>query len=98
MSATQTFFGESFLMANGQQTTAAHLDQFRLILLYFSASWAPPCINFAPVLAEFYSTVKKSSSTTIEVIQVSFDHSETVLLSSLTKSGWVAISPTDPRT
>ena len=39
------------------------------VLLYFSASWCPPCQSFTPILAEFYQTY----SATMEIIYISSD-------------------------
>jgi nucleoredoxin len=42
-----------------------------LLLLYFSASWCPPCKTFSPILKEFYSVVKDIAS--LELIYVGSD-------------------------
>jgi len=40
-----------------------------LVLLYFSASWCPPCKAFSPLLKEFYQATKDR----IEIVYVSSD-------------------------
>jgi nucleoredoxin len=31
------------------------LEEKKIIAFYFSASWCPPCRDFTPILADFYS-------------------------------------------
>ena len=44
----------------------------KVIGLYFSAHWCPPCRGFTPHLVEFYNTVNESKKT-FEVIFVTHD-------------------------
>mmetsp|Transcript_143656 Transcript_143656/g.358070 ORF Transcript_143656/g.358070 Transcript_143656/m.358070 type:complete len:258 (-) Transcript_143656:193-966(-) len=46
----------------------------KVVALYFSAHWCPPCKGFTPVLKAFYEEVKKSGP--FEIIFVSGDKSE----------------------
>uniref|UniRef100_A0A913HH17 protein-disulfide reductase n=1 Tax=Strongyloides stercoralis TaxID=6248 RepID=A0A913HH17_STRER len=48
----------------------------KVVALYFSASWCPPCKSFTPVLADFYS---EASEMGLEIVFVSFDRSESDL-------------------
>ncbi len=43
------------------------------LLLYFSASWCPPCKMFTPLLAEWYTKKKKEGKVDFEIIFVSSD-------------------------
>uniref|UniRef100_A0A0N5BVN9 Thioredoxin domain-containing protein n=1 Tax=Strongyloides papillosus TaxID=174720 RepID=A0A0N5BVN9_STREA len=45
----------------------------KVVALYFSASWCPPCRGFTPVLADFYS---EAADMGLEIVFVSFDRSE----------------------
>lgn len=49
--------------------TAKTLEKKDLVLLYFSASWCPPCQSFSPMLKEFYGHV----SDQIEIIYIGSD-------------------------
>lgn len=63
-----------------------------LILLYFSASWCPPCKTFTPILSEFYKTCCIPNN--VEIIFVSSDndmHSFNTYFSSMP---WTALPMT----
>lgn len=47
----------------------------KVIALYFSAQWCPPCRAFTPNLRKFYETLKADNQP-IEIVFVSFDRSE----------------------
>ncbi|CAE8625855.1 unnamed protein product [Polarella glacialis] len=47
----------------------------KVVALYFSAHWCPPCRGFTPALRQFYESLKKSGEP-IEIIFVSGDKSE----------------------
>lgn len=45
----------------------------KLIFLYFSASWCPPCKHFTPMLAAFYHEMKIKKKRSLEIVFVSAD-------------------------
>merc|ERR1719335_1929874 len=47
----------------------------KVVALYFSAHWCPPCRGFTPMLKDFYETIK-GKSLPFEIIFVSSDESE----------------------
>ncbi|CAF1528110.1 unnamed protein product [Adineta ricciae] len=48
--------------------------QGKVIALYFSAHWCPPCRGFTPTLTEFYKTHTKEKN--FEIIFISSDRDE----------------------
>ena len=66
--------GRKLIRRDGSLAPADALEG-KVTLLYFSASWCPPCHRFTPVLAEFYSDVAESGGN-IEVVYVPGDRSE----------------------
>jgi thiol-disulfide isomerase/thioredoxin len=48
------------------------LQQKKIVMLYFSASWCPPCKQFTPMLAKFYNEMK-AAKRSLEIVFVSAD-------------------------
>jgi nucleoredoxin len=68
-------------------------DLFRnkeFVLLYFSASWCPPCRAFSPLLIDFYKKHKDSGK--FEVVYVSSDRSLDEFEEYYGKMPWSAIA------
>ena len=65
------------------------------IVLYYSASWCPPCQKFTPDLVKYYNEMKKAkgSKMPFEVILVTSDRSENAMLGYMKskKMPWPAI-------
>ncbi|GMS96482.1 hypothetical protein PENTCL1PPCAC_18657, partial [Pristionchus entomophagus] len=71
--------GVELVIAGGSKVDAAvHLAD-KLVLLYFSASWCPPCQRFTPLLKRFYEEAKEAGKD-LEVIFVSRDREEDALV------------------
>ena len=51
------------------------LEKKKMIALYFSAHWCPPCRKFTPQLVEYYNRVAPQHPE-FEIIFVSFDRSQ----------------------
>jgi nucleoredoxin len=52
--------GEAVLTKKrGEIQTQEALAGKKLVALYFSAHWCPPCRGFTPALAQFYSRIKE---------------------------------------
>jgi nucleoredoxin len=80
MSATDTkktpmeeLLGENLLtkVKGPKKATSAALKDKDLVLLYFSASWCPPCRQFSPILKDFYKSCAEKGK--IEIVYVSSD-------------------------
>ena len=62
-------------LINGQRqllSLDATLSSTKVVLLYFSASWCPPCKQFTPKLAAFYTAMKRKQRS-LEIVFVSGD-------------------------
>lgn len=68
-------FGDSLMTKSGSASTTEALGSAKLVAIYFSAHWCPPCRGFTPVLAEFYQDCKEKGIE-IEVVFVSSDRDQ----------------------
>lgn len=60
------------LFRGDKQVDASELKN-KIVALYFSAHWCPPCRNFTPTLKDFYKSLKEEL---FEIIFVTSDRSE----------------------
>eukprot|EP01083_Nonionella_stella_P200625 734579_1 len=72
ISAMEQVLGPTLLSTfeNSEPTSTIMKDK-DLVLLYFSASWCPPCKQFTPVLSEFYT--KHCAQNKVEIVYISSD-------------------------
>uniref|UniRef100_A0A7S3LFW5 protein-disulfide reductase n=1 Tax=Aplanochytrium stocchinoi TaxID=215587 RepID=A0A7S3LFW5_9STRA len=68
----------------------------KIVALYFSASWCPPCRQFTPMLIQFYNSLVASGQP-FEVIFVSADRDEASFKEYFKKMPWLAIKYSSPR-
>ena len=58
------------------ETTFLNLLKSNSLLgLFFSAQWCPPCVQFTPILLDFYNNINKDKKQ-IEIIFISHDEEE----------------------
>jgi thiol-disulfide isomerase/thioredoxin len=75
----------------GQVETNDALANKKLICLYFSAHWCPPCRGFTPVLEEKYKELKGTAPDDMEVIFVSSDRDSDSFDEYYASMSWLAI-------
>jgi len=70
----QLFSGKALKRHQGDNFTddSAKSLEGKVVALYFSAHWCPPCRMFTPVLKDFYEECDGE----LEIVFVSLDHSE----------------------
>ncbi|KAL3802139.1 hypothetical protein ACHAW5_000224 [Stephanodiscus triporus] len=69
--------------------TASAFGGKKLIAIYFSASWCPPCKRFSPILVDFYNACKDD----MEVVFVSSDRDDNSFGDYFAKMPWLAMVP-----
>ena len=71
--------------------------QGKVVGLFFSASWCPPCQHFVPVLREVYDELL-SRDNAFEIIFVSMDKNEDDMMEYYKErhSTWLALKSGDP--
>jgi len=93
--ATMTeLFGPQLQTKEGLKPTAEVLQGKKLIGIYFSAHWCPPCRGFTPVLAESYS--KHLQGKGMEIVFVSSDRDQSAFDGYYGEQPWTAL-PYDAR-
>jgi nucleoredoxin len=90
----EELLGPSLLTSakGAKKATSAALKDKDLILLYFSASWCPPCKTFSPLLIDFYNNISKDAK--LEVIYVASDRTVDDFKAYYGKMPWLAV-PSD---
>ena len=86
---------QKLLRVDGSKVDASILSG-KLIGLYFSAHWCPPCRNFTPKLVEFYRMLKGLGKP-FEIVFVSADNDESSFQQYFSEMGWLAVPYDDPR-
>lgn len=94
MNSFESVFGNTFIGQSGP-VDASHFAGKKLILLYFSAHWCPPCRGFTPELAEWYEDYAKEGA--VEIIFASRDKDEKQFQDYFGEMPWVAFPLNDAR-
>jgi nucleoredoxin len=68
-------------------TTKSLLKGKQFVLLYFSASFCPPCLTFTPMLKHFYEKYKKQ----LEIVYLSSDRKESDFTAYYGQMPWTAL-------
>ena len=79
-----------FVKSDGTEVSLEDVASNKVVLLYFSAHWCPPCRQFTPILAEWYRTAKEAGKE-VELIFVSSDRDSDGFKGYLEHMPWPAI-------
>uniref|UniRef100_A0A224YLK0 16 kDa thioredoxion n=1 Tax=Rhipicephalus zambeziensis TaxID=60191 RepID=A0A224YLK0_9ACAR len=93
------FAGKTLIRADGSEHPAEEvLCDVKVVALYFSAHWCPPCRHFTPILADAYAEAKEALPCGAEVVFVSLDNSEEDMVKYMDEchGNWYAIKYEDP--
>ena len=96
MATKSISFGNTFVGKSGS-LDGSHLASKKVVAIYFSAHWCPPCRGFTPVLAEWYKKVQASHPGVLEVIFASFDQDATQFEEYFHEMPWIAFPFKDDR-
>lgn len=69
------FKGVELHKQDGTKAAGDEALKGKIVALYFSAHWCPPCRQFTPVLKDFYGELVDESDKPFEIVFVSFDRS-----------------------
>lgn len=82
-------FGETLLSKVGETSTVDALKG-KIVGIYFSAHWCPPCRGFTPKLAESYKTIIAAGKP-FEVVFVSSDKDDAAFTEYFAEQPWLAL-------
>lgn len=92
------FAGANLVKADG---TEIEIDSLRgsdsFIGVYFSAHWCPPCRQFTPLLAKFYTQLKAKGTHKFEIVFASSDRERSAYTEYLGEMPWAAFPYQDRR-
>jgi len=88
--------GDEFLGKDGDASLDDVRGSGKVIGLYFSAHWCPPCRGFTPQLIATYNKVKAAGKP-LEMIFVSSDRDQKQFQEYFDEMPWLAIPPGDKR-
>jgi len=93
----QELFGVELVKADKTVVPVAGLKD-KIVGLYFSAHWCPPCRAFTPKLVEFYNQLKQQNRP-FEIVFVSSDRDEAAMFTYMRemKMPWLAVPFDDSR-
>jgi len=74
MKSLPELLGEKLLCKVGEEVNTAEALAGKVVGIYFSAHWCPPCRQFTPLLVEAYNSTLKEKG--FEVVFVSADNSD----------------------
>lgn len=69
----------NLILSNGSKVKGSDHLKDKVVALYFSAMWCPPCRSFTPKLKQYYESLQKAGKN-FEVIFVSRDRDQESLV------------------
>uniref|UniRef100_A0A0K8RA69 Putative 16 kDa thioredoxion n=1 Tax=Ixodes ricinus TaxID=34613 RepID=A0A0K8RA69_IXORI len=94
----ELFKGKTLVKKDGSEVPAEQvLSGKKVVGLYFSAHWCPPCRMFTPILAEAYEEAQEGDEP-FEIVFVSSDRAASEMLSYMKEShgNWCGLKHGDP--
>merc|ERR1719334_176986 len=92
MPTIQELIGDKVLKQDGTEVeVASFCGPDKVVGIYFSAHWCPPCRGFTPKLADFYKAVKKSKPDNFEIVFVSSDRNKDSFNEYFGEMPWLAL-------
>jgi nucleoredoxin len=93
MTAMTEIFGEKLLISVDKEALTKEVMKDKdIVLLYFSASWCPPCKRFTPTLSDFYN--KHCKGNRVEIVYISSDYDVPSFAEYYNKMPWCSLPPT----
>ena len=90
MAGVAAIFGNDVHDKSGNKVDLKTKCAGKVVGIYFSAHWCPPCRGFTPALVEFYNNNHDAKN--FEIIFVSSDQSEDQFTTYYSEMPWLALS------
>ncbi|CAB9516550.1 Probable nucleoredoxin 1 [Seminavis robusta] len=92
------FGDELWSSSSGEMVKTADALTGKKVMIYFSASWCPPCRRFTPMLIAMYNKLKEDPkrADTFELVFVSLDRSESDYNDYTSKMPWKSVPYSAP--
>jgi len=89
----ENLLGSHAIRQNGEKVPiSSFCGKDRVIGIYFSADWCPPCKGFTPKLIDLYNKVKSCpNGVKFEVVFVSWDKDESAFTEYFNTMPWLAL-------
>eukprot|EP00441_Pelagodinium_beii_P000429 CAMPEP_0197703390 /NCGR_PEP_ID=MMETSP1338-20131121/125414_1 /TAXON_ID=43686 ORGANISM="Pelagodinium beii, Strain RCC1491" /NCGR_SAMPLE_ID=MMETSP1338 /ASSEMBLY_ACC=CAM_ASM_000754 /LENGTH=299 /DNA_ID=CAMNT_0043287285 /DNA_START=83 /DNA_END=982 /DNA_ORIENTATION=+ len=87
--ALKSLLGSELLSKSGMVKTTEVLSDKKLVMIYFSAHWCPPCRGFTPKLMAKYNASAAAKS--VEIVFVSSDRDEAAFSDYYSEMPWLAV-------
>lgn len=84
------------VLGKGLNPVQIPFSDVKLIGIYFSAHWCPPCRNFTPVLAKFYNEINKNGKQ-MEIVFAPCDRELKEFQDYFNEMPWLTLPFEDPR-
>jgi len=97
MAALKDILGDTLKNGRGEDVKTESLNgSDRVVGLYFSAHWCPPCRGFTPKLIEFYNNFKQTEKgENLEIVFISSDRDESSFVEYFDEMPWLALPFSD---
>ena len=86
--------GPSLIQKDGKAVdTSSLVGEGKVVGLYFSAHWCPPCQGFTPKLVDFYQGFKQRTDKgdCLEIVYISSDKDEEQFTEYFNSMPWLAV-------
>lgn len=93
--AFKNLLGEKLNGPKGLVDVESIIREGKVVGLYFSAHWCPPCRGFTPKLADFYQKFRSSNGNKLEIVFISSDKDENQFQKYFEEMPWHAIPFSD---
>lgn len=90
----ESLFGPKLHSKNGEIDTGAALKD-KVVGIYFSAHWCPPCRSFTPELAKTYKLLTETQGKNFEIVFVSSDNDDSGFTEYYNSMPWLALPYAD---